>query len=41
LIDVFGKSFESVVYVFTFIWPYLIVIAFVWIFWKIGRSFFR
>jgi len=37
----FDLGFDTILYVLGIIWPYLIVVGIVWIFWKIGRSFFR
>jgi len=37
----FDLGFNTILYVLGIIWPYLIVVGIVWIFWKIGRSFFR
>lgn len=39
--DTFQLGFESILYVLGVIWPYLVVIGILWIFWRIGRSFFR
>jgi len=37
----FELGFNTILYVLGVIWPYLIVVGMVWIFWRIGRSFFR
>jgi len=37
----FELGFDTILYVLGVIWPYLIVVGIVWIFWRIGRSFFR
>lgn len=37
----FELGFDTMLYVLGVIWPYLIVVGILWIFWRIGRSFFR
>lgn len=37
----FTLGFESILYVLGVIWPYLVVVGILWIFWRVGRSFFR
>jgi len=39
--DNFQLGFTTILYVLGVIWPYLIVVGIVWIFWKIARSFFH
>jgi len=41
LTTTFSQGFNMILYVLGVIWPYLIVVATVWIFWRVGRSFFR
>jgi len=41
LTDTFQLGFDTILYVLGYIWPFLIVVGIVWIFWRIGRSFFR
>jgi len=37
----FSTGVNQMLYVLGEIWPYLITVAIVWIFWRVGRSFFR
>jgi len=39
--NVFGLGINTMVSVLEVIWPYLIVVAVLYIFWRVGRSFFR
>lgn len=41
LTDTFTLGFNQILYVLGYIWPYLITVAILFIFWRVGRSFFR
>lgn len=37
----FSTGINQMLYVLGVIWPYLITVAVLFIFWRVGRSFFR
>jgi len=39
--NVFGLGINTMVDVLETIWPYLIVVAVLYIFWRVGKSFFK
>jgi len=39
--DTFTQGANMLLYVLGVIWPYLITVAIVYLFWRVGRSFFR
>jgi len=41
LSDTFTTGINQMLYVLGEIWPYLITVAVLYIFWNVGRSFFR
>lgn len=41
LSNVFGDGLDMILYALETIWPYLILVAIVFMFWRIGKKFFK